>query len=211
MVPNNVYLAPLAGITDTAMREMCVQCGADMTFTEMVSAKGIQYNNEKTRKLLDVSPLEKRVGVQLFGNERKVLAMTARRVQDMLGDVLSQVNLNMGCPVPKVVRNGEGAALMLEPKKAADIIGAVARAVTVPVTVKFRKGFDDEHINAVAFAKMCAGKRRGAGCRARQDTRPVLFRTGGLGDYPAGEGGGQNSRGGKRRHLYARRRKTNDG
>ncbi len=154
-MPSNVYLAPLAGITDAAMREMCIRCGADLTFTEMVSAKGIQYNNEKTRKLLDLSPMEKRAGVQLFGNEPTVLAKTARRVQDILGDRLSQVNLNMGCPVPKVVRNGEGAALMLEPKKAAGIIGAVAKAVSVPVTVKFRKGFDDEHINAVAFAKMC--------------------------------------------------------
>jgi nifR3 family TIM-barrel protein len=137
------------------MREMCILCGADLTFTEMVSAKGIQYNNEKTKKLLDLSPMEKRVGVQLFGSEREVLAVTARRVQDMLGDALSEVNLNMGCPVPKVVRNGEGAALMLEMKKAAGIIGAVARAVSVPVTVKFRKGFDDEHINAVEFAMMC--------------------------------------------------------
>lgn len=154
-MPNNVYLAPLAGITDAAMREMCILCGADLTFTEMVSAKGIQYNNEKTKKLLDLSPMEKRVGVQLFGSEREVLAVTARRVQDMLGDALSEVNLNMGCPVPKVVRNGEGAALMLEMSKAAGIIGAVARAVSVPVTVKFRKGFDSEHINAVEFAMMC--------------------------------------------------------
>ena len=154
-MPNNVYLAPLAGITDAAMREMCIRCGADLTFTEMVSAKGIQYNNEKTKKLLDLSRMEKRVGVQLFGSERDVLAGTARSVQDMLGDALSQINLNMGCPVPKVVRNGEGAALMLEMKKAAGIIDAVARAVSVPVTVKFRKGFDDEHINAVAFARMC--------------------------------------------------------
>lgn len=151
---SKVYLAPLAGITDAAMREVCILCGADLTFTEMVSAKGLQYNNEKTKKLLDLSPLEKRVGVQLFGSEREVLAENARRVQEMLGDALCEINLNMGCPVPKVVKNGEGAALMLEPGKAAGIISAVAGAVSVPVSVKFRKGFDDAHLNAVAFAKM---------------------------------------------------------
>jgi len=154
-VASKVYLAPLAGITDAAMREVCLLCGADMTFTEMVSAKGLQYNNEKTKKLLDLSPLEERAGVQLFGSERDVLAETARRVQDMLGDTLSEINLNMGCPVPKVVRSGEGAALMKEPAKAAGIISAVVKAVEVPVTVKFRKGFDEEHVNAVEFAKMC--------------------------------------------------------
>lgn len=152
---SKVYLAPLAGITDAAMREACIECGADLTFTEMVSAKGIQYNNEKTKKLLDLSPLEKRVGVQLFGSDGAVLADTARRVQDMLGSALFEINLNMGCPVPKVVKNGEGAALMLEPGKAAGIIRAVAGVVSVPVTVKFRKGFDEAHVNAVEFAKMC--------------------------------------------------------
>jgi len=154
-VASRVYLAPLAGMTDAAMREVCSLCGADLTFTEMVSAKGMQYNNEKTKKLLDLSPLERRVGVQLFGSEREVLAKTARRVQDILEGSLSEINLNMGCPVPKVVKNGEGAALMLEPIKAAGIIRAVAGAVSVPVTVKFRKGFDEDHVNAVAFAKMC--------------------------------------------------------
>jgi nifR3 family TIM-barrel protein len=153
-VANKVYLAPLAGITDAAMREVCIRMGADLTFTEMVSAKGLQYNNEKTKKLLDLSPLEKRVGVQLFGSDRVVLAESARRVCGMLDGRAAQINLNMGCPVPKVVKNGEGAALMLEPARAAGIISAVVKAANVPVSVKFRKGFDEEHVNAVEFAKM---------------------------------------------------------
>jgi nifR3 family TIM-barrel protein len=136
------------------MREVCIRMGADLTFTEMVSAKGLQYNNEKTKKLLDLSPLEKRVGVQLFGSDRVVLAESARRVCGMLDGRAAQINLNMGCPVPKVVKNGEGAALMLEPARAAGIISAVVKAANVPVSVKFRKGFDEEHVNAVEFAKM---------------------------------------------------------
>lgn len=151
---NKVYLAPLAGITDAAMREVCIECGAMLTFTEMVSAKGMQYNNKKTKSLLDLSRLENRIGVQLFGSDGAVLADTALKLEEQLGDKLDQINLNMGCPVPKIVRNGEGSALMLEPGKAADIIRRVSRAVHVPVTVKFRKGFDEEHINAVDFAKM---------------------------------------------------------
>ncbi|MEI6101405.1 MAG: tRNA dihydrouridine synthase DusB, partial [Eubacteriales bacterium] len=151
---NKVYLAPLAGITDAAMREVCIECGATLTFTEMVSAKGMQYNNEKTKKLLDLSRLEKRIGVQLFGSDEAILADTALQLEEQLGDKLDQINLNMGCPVPKIVRNGEGSALMLEPGRAADIIRRVSRAVHVPVTVKFRKGFDEEHSNAVDFAKM---------------------------------------------------------
>lgn len=153
-VRNNIYLAPLAGITDAAMREVCIECGAGLTFTEMVSANGIKYNNEKTKKLLDLSRLEDRIGVQLFGSDGAVLAATAQNVQEQLGDKLDQINLNMGCPAPKIVRNGDGAALMLNPAKAAGIIRAVSGAVTAPVTVKFRKGFDEEHVNAVDFAKM---------------------------------------------------------
>lgn len=136
------------------MREVCIECGASLTFTEMVSANGIKYKNEKTKKLLDLSPLESRIGVQLFGSDGATLADTSRWVQEQLGDRLAEINLNMGCPVQKIVRNGEGAALMLEPVRAADIIRRVSRAVSAPVTVKFRKGFDEEHINAVEFAKM---------------------------------------------------------
>ncbi len=153
-VKNKIYLAPLAGITDAAMREVCLECGADMTFTEMVSANGIKYKNEKTKKLLDLSRLENRIGVQLFGSDAAVLAATAACVQEQLGETLNQINLNMGCPAPKIVRNGDGAALMLDPAKAAGIIQAVCRAVAAPVTVKFRKGFDEQHVNAVDFAKM---------------------------------------------------------
>lgn len=136
------------------MREVCIECGADLTFTEMVSAKGMQFGNRKTKKLLDLSRLEKQIGVQLFGSDSTVMAGTAARLEEELGKKLNQINLNMGCPVPKIVRSGEGAALMLEPRRAAEVIRRVSRSVRVPVSVKFRKGFDEEHINAVEFARM---------------------------------------------------------
>lgn len=171
---NNVYLAPLAGITDAAMREVCIECGAGLTFTEMVSANGIKYKNEKTKKLLDLSRLESRIGVQLFGSDGAVLAGTALKVQEELGEKLDQINLNMGCPAPKIVRNGDGAALMMEPDKAASIIRAVSRAVSVPVTVKFRKGFDEGHINAVDFAKI-AEQNGAAGVIVHGRTRSQYY------------------------------------
>ena len=151
---NNIYLAPLAGITDTAMREVCIECGAGLTFTEMVSAKGIQYHNDKTLQLLALSRLEDRVGVQLFGREPIILAETAAYVEELLAEGLAEINLNMGCPAPKIVKNGEGSALMLEPALAGEIISVVSRAVRAPVTVKIRKGFDEDNCNAVDFAKM---------------------------------------------------------
>lgn len=149
-----LYLAPLAGITDVAMREVCKKQGAQMTFTEMVSAKALSYRNKKTFDLLERSPLETRIGVQLFGSEATIMADTARMLEDRMGEALFEVNINMGCPVPKVVNNGEGCALMQDVPHAAKLIRSVVDAVHVPVTVKFRKGFDDGHANAVEFAKM---------------------------------------------------------
>ena len=156
------------------MREVCIECGADLTFTEMVSANGIKYKNEKTKKLLDLSRLENRIGVQLFGSDGAVLAATAASLQEQLGEKLDQINLNMGCPAPKIVRNGEGAALMLEPDKAASIIRAVSGSVSLPVTVKFRKGFDQENINAVDFAKM-AEQNGAAGVIVHGRTRSQFY------------------------------------
>jgi nifR3 family TIM-barrel protein len=155
-----LYLAPMAGVTDAAMRRLCVEQGAQVTFTEMVSAKGVAYDNKKTKGLMEYGPGETRVGVQLFGREPSVLSDTAKRVQDMLGGRLYVIDVNMGCPAPKIVRNGEGCALMREPKLAGEIIAAVRAAADVPVSVKFRKGWDGGSVNAVGFARMA--ERSGA-------------------------------------------------
>ncbi len=149
-----IYLAPMAGITDVAMRALCVEQGAQLAFSEMVSAKGIQYRNKRTRQLLAVGDNEKQIGVQLFGHEPAVLADTARWVEEALAERLAVLDINMGCPAPKIVNNGDGCALMKDELHAARVIEAVKRAVHTPVSVKFRKGFDEEHINAVAFARM---------------------------------------------------------
>lgn len=149
-----IFLAPMAGITDAAMREVCVLCGAQMTFTEMVSAKGIAYKNAHTRDLLALSPEEKQAGVQLFGREPEVMAETAKKICDLFGERLFIIDINMGCPAPKIVNNGEGSALMKDPVLAGRIITAVKQAVGAPVSVKFRSGFSAKTKNAVEFAKM---------------------------------------------------------
>lgn len=149
-----IYLAPMAGVTDAAMREVCVACGAQMTVTEMVSAKGLAYKNERTHELLGLSDLEKQAVVQLFGSEPDVIAQTGRQVEAMFGERLFGIDINMGCPAPKIVRNGEGSALMNDPVLAGQIISALKKAVSVPVSVKFRSGFSEKNKNAVDFAKM---------------------------------------------------------
>ncbi|WP_258107170.1 tRNA dihydrouridine synthase DusB [Christensenella minuta] len=149
-----IYLAPMAGVTDAAMRKVCTLCGAQMTFTEMVSAKGIAYQNGRTHELLELSDAEEKAGVQLFGREPQILADTARKICDLLGERLFIIDVNMGCPVPKIVNNGEGSALMREPALAARIVSALKKAVPVPVSVKFRAGFTEKDRNAAAFAKV---------------------------------------------------------
>ncbi len=157
-----IYLAPMAGITDAAMRGLCVQQGAQMTFTEMISAKAVSFRDKKTGALMELSPQEKRVGVQLFGSEPDILADTAKYVLDALGERLYVIDINMGCPAPKIAGNGEGSALMKNPALAAKIISAVRRAVDVRLSVKFRKGWDEGSVNAVEFARMAEE----AGCDA---------------------------------------------
>lgn len=149
-----VYLAPMAGITDAAMREVCAMCGAQMTVTEMVSAKGLSYKSRRTKDLLSLSPLEKQASVQLFGSDPALLADMARWVEDELGDRLHSIDLNMGCPAPKIVNNGEGSALMRDLPLASRIIGAVKKAICVPLSVKFRAGFSADEKNAAEFARM---------------------------------------------------------
>ena len=146
------FLAPMAGVTDYAFRKICRDLGAAFTITEMVSAKALVYGDEKTASLLYIPPEEHPSAVQIFGHEPDVMAEAAVRAMDLSGaDVL---DINMGCPVGKIVKSGDGSALMMQPNLAEKILRSVVKAVKVPVTVKFRKGFDNGHVNAVEFARM---------------------------------------------------------
>ncbi len=144
-------LAPMAGVTDLPFRLVCKEQGAGLLCMEMVSAKAVHFNNKNTEALMEIHPEEMPVSLQLFGSEPAVMAETAKRIEERPFAVL---DINMGCPVPKVVNNHEGSALMLEPKLAGEIIYAVSHAVKKPVTVKIRKGFNDASVNAVEIAKI---------------------------------------------------------
>ena len=148
-----VVLAPMAGVTDFAFRKLCRDKGAALTVSEMVSARALCYHDAKTKELLYMPPDEHPASVQLFGHEPEILAEAAREALELSGaDIL---DVNMGCPVGKVVKSGDGSALMRDPELAGRIVEAVVKAVSVPVTVKFRKGFDGGHVNAVEFARVC--------------------------------------------------------
>ena len=149
-LPNPVLLAPLAGVTDAVMRRLCEEQGAAMTCTEMVSAKGLYYGDRKTPKLLYIPPKSGITAVQIFGSEPDVMSYAASALNSEPNKIL---DINMGCPVPKVVKNGDGAALMKNPDLVYDIVYAVVKNSEKPVTVKIRKGFDEESINAVEVAK----------------------------------------------------------
>jgi tRNA-dihydrouridine synthase B len=146
-----IFLAPMAGITDLPFRLICKEFGADVVITEMVSTRGLCYGDKKTESLLLVDPVEHPVGVQLFGNDPEFFCKAIEKIKDYPFDF---ININMGCPTPKIVKNGDGCALMREPALAREIIRESVRASRVPVTVKIRKGWDDEHVNAVEFSKM---------------------------------------------------------
>lgn len=148
---SSVILAPMAGVTDLPFRLLCKRKGAGLLCMEMVSAKAIYYHNRNTEELLKIHPEEVPVSLQLFGSQPELMAEMAKRIEERPFSIL---DINMGCPVPKVVNNGEGSALMKNPRLAGEIMAAVVKAVKKPVTVKIRKGFDEEHINAVEMAKI---------------------------------------------------------
>lgn len=150
-LPNNLILAPMAGVTDLPFRLLCSRQGAGMCCMEMVSAKAILYKNKNTESLLEIHPDEGMLSLQLFGSDPKILSEMAKKIEDRPFAVL---DINMGCPVPKVVNNGEGSALMKNPQLVEQIVSAVVKAVDKPVTVKIRKGFDEAHVNAVEIAKI---------------------------------------------------------
>lgn len=144
----------MAGYTDKSYRTLCFAQGCELAFTEMVSAKGLLYDSRRTRALIDKGEQEGLLGVQLFGKEPAVMEEAARRLCGELGDTIALLDINCGCPAKKIAGNGEGSALMLDLPLAYEIISAVVRGSSVPVTVKFRKGYDEEHCNAAAFARV---------------------------------------------------------
>ncbi len=146
-----VFLAPMAGITDLPFRLLCKEQGCDVMVTEMVSAKAIYYGNKNTVPIMEIREEEHPIGVQLFGSEPELMGEMAHKIE---GEGYAFIDINMGCPVPKIVNNKEGSALMLRPELAAGIVSRVAGKVSLPVTVKIRKGFDEDHVNAVEFARL---------------------------------------------------------
>ena len=150
---NKLLLAPMAGVTDEAMRSLCVEHGASLTYTEMVSAKALSFANQKTRGLLRTAPGEKCVAVQIFGHEPDVMAAQAAWVEQTMGEELLCIDINMGCPARKIVSKGDGSALMKNPVLAAQIVVALKAAVSVPVTVKFRRGWALSEELAPEFAQ----------------------------------------------------------
>ena len=146
---NNIILAPMAGVTDLPFRLLCARQGAGLTCMEMVSAKAIYYHNKNTEELMAIHPEEKQVSLQLFGSDPEIISEMAKRIADRPFSIL---DLNMGCPVPKVVNNGEGSALMRDPLLVGKIIERTVKAIDKPVTIKIRRGFDEDHVNAVEIA-----------------------------------------------------------
>ena len=148
---NNLILAPMAGVTDLPFRLLCKEQGAGLLCMEMISAKAIYFNNKNTEELLTIDEREPPVSLQLFGSDPDIISEMAKKIENRPFSIL---DINMGCPVPKVAGNGEGSALMKNPKLVEEIVSKTAKAIKKPVTVKIRKGFDDEHINAVEIARI---------------------------------------------------------
>ena len=150
-IDSPVILAPMAGVTDLPFRLLCREQGAGLICMEMVSAKAIYYNNKNTEELMRIHQQERPVSLQLFGSDPQIISEMAKKIEERPFDIL---DLNMGCPVPKVVNNGEGSALMKDPKLVEEILSRLVKAISKPVTVKIRKGFNDASINAVEIAKI---------------------------------------------------------
>lgn len=150
-LPNNLILAPMAGVTDLPFRLLCREQGAGLLCMEMVSAKAIYYRNRNTEALLSIDEREPPVSLQLFGSDADIISEMAKRIEERPFSIL---DINMGCPVPKVTGNGEGSALMKNPALVEEIVTKTVKAIKKPVTIKIRKGFDEEHVNAVEIAKI---------------------------------------------------------
>ena len=170
---SHAVLAPMAGVSDRAYRELCVRFGAAYCVSEMVSSKALSFNSKKSEELMEISDLERPCGIQIFGDDPKCMADAAKHALENKPDI---IDINMGCPVPKIVNNKEGSALMLNPELAGRIVKEVSKAVSLPVTVKFRKGFDADHINAPEFAQIM--EENGAAAVAVHGRTRVQYYTG---------------------------------
>ena len=148
---NNIFLAPMAGVTDLPFRLLCREMGCGLVYTEMISAKALMYKNKKTCALLDTLPKERPRAVQLFGSDPAILAETAAAAAAQGMDI---IDINMGCPAHKVIKNGEGSALMGDPERIGEILRAVVAAQDKPVTIKIRKGLDERSVNAVEICRI---------------------------------------------------------
>lgn len=168
---NNVFLAPMAGIADRAFRELCINYGAGYTVSEMVSSKGLTMGDKKSGELLTLGEIENPAGVQIFGDNPEIMAQAAKMCIKYHPNI---IDINMGCPAPKITMNGGGASLMKNPLLAGEIIKAVSKAVDIPVTVKIRKGWDDENITAVELAKI-AEKNGAAAITVHGRTRMQMY------------------------------------
>lgn len=168
---NNVFLAPMAGIADRAFRELCINYGAVYTVSEMVSSKGLTMGDKKSGELLTLGEIENPAGVQIFGDNPEIMAQAAKMCIKYHPNI---IDINMGCPAPKIAMNGGGASLMKNPLLAGEIIKAVSKAVDIPVTVKIRKGWDDENITAVELAKI-AEKNGAAAITVHGRTRMQMY------------------------------------
>lgn len=160
-IENNIFLAPMAGVTDLPFRCMCKKYGCGFVYSEMVSAKGLYYKDKKTASLMHIEESEKPCAIQIFGSEPEIVSKVISDVEKA-GPAL--IDINMGCPTPKIVNNGDGSALMKNPKLAGEVIKAAVEAASVPVTVKFRKGWNDESVNAVQIAKIAEENGAAAVC-----------------------------------------------
>ena len=149
-IDNNVFLAPMAGITDLPFRVLCKEQGAGLTYTEMVSSKGLFYGDKCTQELMAISEVERPAAIQIFGNDPNIMGEIVKKVSKQA----EIIDINMGCPAPKVVKNGEGSKLLLNPQLVGQIVKYVVANSLVPVTVKIRKGWDEEHVNAIEVAKL---------------------------------------------------------
>ena len=149
---SHAVLAPMAGVSDRAYRELCVRFGAAYCVSEMVSSKALSFNSKKSEELMEISDLERPCGIQIFGDDPKCMADAAKHALENKPDI---IDINMGCPAPKISSNGSGSALMKNPRLCGEIVKAVTAVTDIPVTVKIRKGWDDESVNAVEVAKIC--------------------------------------------------------
>ena len=186
MLAGRLVLAPMAGVTDRAFRQICREHGAALTVTEMVSTKALCYQDKKTPALLSLAADEHPAAAQIFGHEPETMAEGARIARAVSGCDI--IDINMGCPAPKIANNGDGAALMRDPALAARVIEAVVSAVDVPVTVKFRKGREERVLRGLCLHGRAVWRGGGHGTRA--NARAAVQRHGGLGRDPRGSGGG---------------------